>query len=337
MTLHRPVAVLAMTPALAPAAFTPAQLDRLEALVRLADREPLASFDGERAASLLADTEVIIGHWGCPTLDAAALARAPKLRLLAYGAGSVKERHTVTPAVFERGITVTSAAAANAVPVAEYTVASILLANKGAFLSREWLRDPGGLRARRPQPVGNYDKTVGLIGASHVGRLVLRLLRPFALRVVVADPFLSEAEASALGAKKVALDELLSASDVVSVHAPLLPSTQDMIGAAELAQLKDGAVLVNTARGRIVVTEALVAELETGRISAVLDVTWPEPLPAESSLLRLPNAFVTPHIAGAQGSELARLADAVLEEIERHCTGRDPLYPVTAADLDRIA
>ena len=333
----RPLAVLAMMPVLGAAAFTPEQRVRLDALVRIVDDEPLASFDDPRAEALLADAEIIIGHWGCPTVDERALDMAPELRLLAYGAGSVKERNTVTPAVFDRGVVVTSAAAANAVPVAEYTLAVILLANKGAFLSREWLRDPDGVDARRPRPVGNYAKRIGLIGASFVGRLLVELLRPFEVEVVVSDPFLTPAEAAGLGVAAVTLDELLSTADVVSVHAPLLPSTEDMIGRRELALMKDGAVLINTARGRIVVTDDLIAELQTGRISAVLDVTWPEPLPAGSPLLSLPNAFVTPHIAGTQGSEMARLADHLIDEIERYRDGRPPRYPVTAADLDRIA
>lgn len=333
----RPRAVLAMTPALGAAVFTAEQWDRLRSLVDVADAEPLGSFDGERATSLLADAEVLIGHWGCPTLDAAALDLAPALRLLAYGAGSVKERGTVTDEVFRRGITVTSAAAGNAVPVAEYTLGVILLANKGVFVTREWMRAPADVSVRRPRPLGNYGKRIGIVGASHVGRLVIDLLRPFMLEVVVADPYFSADEAAALGVAKVELDELCRTSDVVSLHMPLLPSTERMIGSAELGAMKDGAVLVNTARGRVVDSDALVAELRTGRISAVLDVTDPEPLPADAELLRLPNAFVTPHIAGTQGSEMARLGDLVIDEVERYCAGQPPRYPVTAADLDRIA
>lgn len=333
----KPRAALAMAPRLAGAAFTDAQRARLSDLVELADGPPLATFEGAHAAAVLAGTEVLIGHWGCPTVDAEALALAPNLRLLVYGAGSLKERATITRDVFERGVVVTSAAAGNAVPVAEYTLAAILLANKGAFLSREWLRDPERAHARRPNPVGNYRKRVGIVGASHVGRKVIELLKPFTLDVVVTDPYLDPDDPSALGVVPVGLDDLLSSSDVVSVHAPLLPSTVDMIGAAQLARMKDGAVLINTARGRLVVTEALTAELATGRLSAVLDVTWPEPLPPESPLLSLPNAFVTPHLAGSQGSELERLGDLVLEEIERFVRGDRPLHAVTESDLDRLA
>jgi phosphoglycerate dehydrogenase-like enzyme len=124
----------------------------------------------------------------------------------------------------------------------------------------------------------------------------------------------------------------------VSLHAPALPSTEGMIGARELARMKDGATLVNTARGSLVDARALERELGSGRISAVLDVTDPdEPLPPDSPLHALPNAFVTPHIAGSNGTEVERLADFALEEIRRYVAGEPPRHPIGADDLERIA
>ena len=326
-----PRVALAMVPELFPSAFTAAQLARLEAVAVLANREPLASFADERAPELLAGCDVLLGHWGCPPLDAAALDLAPDLRLFAYAAGTVKA--IVTPAVWERGVVVTSAAAVNAVPVAEFALAAILFANKGVFASREWFRDRS-VRVKRPQPVGNVAKQVGIIGASHVGRPLLELLRPFDLTVVVADPYVRQSD---LDVPLVELDELLATSDVVSLHAPDLPSTRGMLGAAQLARMKDGATFVNTARGALVDTAALEVELATGRISAVLDVTDPEPLPPSSPLWSLPNVYLTPHVAGAQGSELSRLADLAIEEVERYAAGLPPRFEVRAADWDRIA
>jgi phosphoglycerate dehydrogenase-like enzyme len=258
----------------------------------------------------------------------------PSLRLFAYAAGTVKG--IVTPAVWARGVVVTSAAAANAVPVAEYTLAAILFANKGVFASRERLRSTD-VRIRRPRPVGNVAKRVGLIGASLVGRRVIELLRPFDLEVAVADPYLDGAEAERLGVVRLELDELVATSHVVSVHAPDLPATRHLIGAAQLAAMQDGATLVNTARGAIVDTGALVEALRDARISAVLDVTDPEPLPPDHPLLSMPNVFVTPHVAGAQGSELGRLADLAITEIERFAAGQPPLHPVRERDLERMA
>lgn len=329
-----PRVVLGMVPELFPSAFTEEQLARLEAVAELPDPQPLGSFADERAPRLLAGCDVVLGHWGCPRLDAAALALAPRLRLLAYAAGTVKS--VVSPALWERGVVVTSGAVMNARPVAEFTLAAILFANKGVFASEAWYHDPS-IRIRRPQPVGNAAKQVGIIGASHVGRRVIELLRPFDLTVMVSDPYLSASDAAGLGVRLVDLDELLSTSHVVSVHAPDLPSTRGMLGAPELARLRDGATLINTARGALVDTAALEQELAGGRISAVLDVTDPEPLPRSSPLWELPNVFLTPHVAGAQGSELARLADLAIEEVERFAQGLPPRYEVRRADLDRIA
>jgi phosphoglycerate dehydrogenase-like enzyme len=232
---------------------------------------------------------------------------------------------------------VTTAAAANAIPVAEYTLAVILLANKGAFIARERLRDATSVEPRTPDPVGNAGKRVGIVGASRIGRRLLELLRPFDLEAVVYDPYFTQSDATGLGARAVPLDELLATSDVVSIHAPFTPATDGMIGHQELEAMKDGAVLVNTARGRLVDTTALEAELASGRISAVLDVTSPEPLPADSSLLRMPNVFVTPHVAGAMGSELSRLTDAAIDEVARYVRGEPPAHPVRPEEFERLA
>jgi phosphoglycerate dehydrogenase-like enzyme len=333
---HPPRIALAMLNGLAPGAFAPQHWDRLRAIGTIIEAEPLTEFTSERAERVLGAADVLLGHWGCPPLTADALARAPALRLFVYAAGTVKWQ--VTDAVWERGIVVTSAAAANAVPVAEYTLAAILFANKGVFLFREQLRDrdrPFGLDRFTP---GNVAKVVGIVGASHVGRLVIDHLRAFALDVVVFDPYLEEPAAAALGVQiERDLDALCARVDVLSLHAPDIPATRGMIGAAQLARLRDGAVVINTARPALVDQDALVAELRTGRISAVLDVTTPEPLPPDHELLTLPNAFVTPHIAGSLGTELHRMADLAVAEIERFARGEPARHPVRRADLDRIA
>lgn len=331
-----PVIALAMLDGLVGHAFTESHLARLEAVGELVDRAPLTRFDDDRAASLLPRVDVLVGHWGCPALTADAVNRAGNLRLFAYAAGTVKWQ--ITDAVWARDITVTSAAAANAIPVAEYTVAMILLANKGALLFREHLRDPRVTLPLDPMRIGNVGKCVGLVGASLVGRCVIELLRPYSLRVAVYDPYLSADDARDLGVEKVEdLDVLCATADVLSVHAPDVESTRGMIGAAQLAALRDGAVFVNTARPALVDQDALLEHLESRRISAVLDVTTPEPLPARHALLELPNVFVTPHIAGSMGTEVHRMTDLALDEVERFARGEPPAYPVRRADLDRIA
>jgi phosphoglycerate dehydrogenase-like enzyme len=203
-------------------------------------------------------------------------------------------------------------------------------------------RDYGARRARidalaEYPDIGNRARTVGLVGASRVGRRVIELLRPFELRVVVADPFLDDAEAARLGVERRELDELLAEAHVVSLHAPALPATRHMIDRRRLALMRDGAVLINTARGALVDHDALTDVLRSGRIAAVLDVTEPEPLPPDSPLFSLPNVVLTPHIAGALGTEVTRLGDAAIDELSRYAAGLPFEHPLRAEDLDRVA
>ena len=332
---RRPPTVLAMSEGLLGAAFPDGRLDRLREVADLLDDEPLTVLDDDRARDLLGRAEVLVGHWGCPTLTDDVLELAPNLRLFAYAAGTVKWQ--VTDAVWERDLLVTSAAAANAVPVAEYTLAAILFSVTGVFSFVELERDRS---ARVPLPFdrfGAVGRRIGLVGASHVGRLVIDLLAGHQMDVAVADPYLSDDEAAALGVRRMELDELCAWCDVLSLHAPDVETTKGMIGAEQLAALRDGVTLVNTARGALVDTDALVAELRAGRLSAVLDVTEPEPLPEDHELRRLPNVVLTPHVAGAVGSELVRLADLAIDEVARFAAGEPPRYPVRRSDLDRIA
>jgi phosphoglycerate dehydrogenase-like enzyme len=166
---------------------------------------------------------------------------------------------------------------------------------------------------------------------------VLELLSPFDFEVRVSDPFLESDEALRLGAKPCELEALLRDSDVVSLHAPALPETRHMLDRRRLSLMKDGATLINTARGALVDHAALEAELLSGRISAVLDTTDPEVLPPDSPLYELPNVFLTPHIAGAMGSETERLADLAIDEVERFAKGEPLVHAIRRAHLEHIA
>jgi phosphoglycerate dehydrogenase-like enzyme len=333
----RPRAALAMIPGLERSLFTEEHLTALRAMVTLPEIEPALPFESERAGRLLQDAEILLTGWGCPEVSAAVLERAPKLRLIAHCAGTVKDM--LTPACWERGLRVITAAEANAIPVVEYTVAAILLANKHAFHIREIYRRERryGLWHHTTPGIGNLNKRVGIVGASRIGRRVIEALRPFDFSISVYDPYLSEQEASGLGVEKVELDELLRSSDVVTLHAPSLPETHHMIGARELALIPDGAALINTARGALIDGAALEQELSSGRIRAVIDTTDPETLPADSPLYDLPNVFLTPHIAGASGTEVHRFTELAIEEIGRYLRGEPLLYEVRQEDLARIA
>ncbi|MCZ4510511.1 hydroxyacid dehydrogenase [Streptomyces sp. ActVer] len=332
----RPAALFAMTAENVPHIFPPDVLARLGNAVEIDPTLTAENFTDPRVRDALADTEILITGWGCPHIDEAVLDAAPRLRAILHAAGSVKG--LTSPAVWERGITVSSAAGANALPVAEYTLAMILLAGKDLFAQRD------RLRAQRVFPygaimpgIGNFGRRVGVVGASRIGRRLIELLRPFDLRVTLADPYVDATEAAALGVPLLPLDDLLATSDIVTVHAPQTPETHHLIGRRELALMREGSVLVNTARGALLDHDALVEELRANRLSAILDVTDPEPLPVDSPLFDLPNAFITPHLAGSQGNEVARLGLAVTEEAERLLSGRELAHAIDHAVLERTA
>lgn len=332
----RPAALFAMNPENLPRLFPPPVLDRLRQLVRIDTELVAQDFTRPAAAVALAEAEFLITGWGCPRLDEKVLDAAPRLRAVLHAAGSI--RGLVTEACWERGLIVSSAVHANALPVAEYTLAVILLAGKDAFTLRErYRREHTYPPAHDLIDQGNNGRRIGIIGASRVGRRVLELLRPFDLRVSLHDPYIDEAEAAALGARLLPLDELLRTSEIVSLHAPEIPATYRMLGRERLALIPDGAVLVNTSRGSLIDPAALTEELVSGRIGAVLDVTEPEPLPGDSPLHHLSNVFLTPHIAGSVGNELARLGGTVVEELEHLAVGRPPTHQVRRTDLTHVA
>jgi phosphoglycerate dehydrogenase-like enzyme len=310
---------------------------RLRAVADVVSTEVLTDFESPRAREVLAQTTALITGWRSPRIDDSVLDLSPGLRLVAHAGGTVKNH--VAPAAWDRGLLITTAAQANAVPVAEYALAFILLAGKDAFASQAGQRREQS-RYRKvvlSQAVGNNGNTVGIIGASRTGRLLIELLRPYQLRILLADPTLTPAEAAHLGAELVPLGDLMRRSKVVSLHAPVLPSTLGMIGAAELALMQDGSTFINTARGVLVDHDALRTQLRTGRISAVLDVTHPEPLPDGDELYNLPNVVLTPHIAGSLGNELTRMGSLAVAEVERLARGVQPEHSISREILAAMA
>jgi phosphoglycerate dehydrogenase-like enzyme len=304
-------------------------MDRLCRLVDIDPQLTVTSFQLPAAVSALSRAEILISGWGCPRVDGPVLDAAPKLRACIHAAGTVKIH--LDPVVFQRGLIVSSAAAANAVPVAEYTIAALTFAAKSAFArARSYAGDPSNGR-KVDAGSGLLGRTVGVVGASRIGRLVLDRLRQFDVTVLLYDPHLAPPEARRLGAEPVDLDTLCRRSDVLTIHAPALPETYHLIDERRLGLMPHGATVINTARGSLIDTDALARECGTGRLSAVLDVTDPEPLPAGHPLLRLPNVFVTPHIAGTQGRELRRLGEFAVADIERLLRG-EPLLGAVYAD-----
>lgn len=337
---HRPRTVLAMDPGFVTvsALFDDASRSRLAAIAEIDFDLVVHDVSEPAAAKAMREAEVLLTCWGAPVLDDSALEAAPRLRAVVHAAGTVR-RH-VTEACWRRGLVISSAAWANALPVAEYTVAVILLANKRIFRIRDLYREQRGSRLdlqRLFAGAGNYHRTVGIVGASRIGRRVLELLRPYDLDLLLHDPFITEAHSRGFGARLVDLDELCATSDMVSIHAPQLPETHHLIDRRRLALLRDGATLVKTARGALVDQDALITELAAGRIDAVIDVTDPDVLPAQSPLYDLPNVLLTPHVAGSLGTELHRMAAAAVDEVERYANGLPFAYTVSHQDTQYSA
>ncbi len=298
----------------------------------------LEEFESSRARSLLAETEILVTGWGCPFVSREVLAAAPNLRLIAHAAGTIK--YILDPAVFEAGILVTNAADANAVPVAEYTLAAVIFANKRILELRDLYRTDNSRRstwALMDEPIGNYNRTIGLVGASRIGRKVAALLGHLDVEVLIADPYVTAGDPVLDHATLVDLETLLKRSDVVSLHAPSLPVTRHMIGREELALMRDGATVINTARGALVDEDAFIAELQSGRLHAVIDVTEPEIPSPDSPLFHLPNVFLTPHIAGAAGTERLRLGRVATDEVKRFIADDRLQYLVEPDSLERLA
>ncbi len=283
----------------------------------------------------LATADYILATWGMPKMDARLLDAMPRLRAVFYAAGSVK--YFLTPAVAERGIAISSAWRANAIPVAEYTLGAILLGLKSFFACSTHLRNSKSWTRPRPVP-GLYKSRVGLISLGAIGRRVVDLLKPFELEVCAWDPHLSPDDVAPLAVRLAGLDEIFEESDVVSVHAPWLPETVGLVDSTLLRAMRPGAVFINTSRGAVVDEPALIETMrERPDLTAILDVTYPEPPPSNSPLFTLPNVYLTPHIAGSVGGEVSRMGEWMVDELLRALEGTPLKHAVDPELTARMA
>lgn len=301
--------------------YGPSQLAALAQLVDLYAPPQTAQTIAEDPA-ILHDAELLFSGWGMPPMDEAFLAYTPNLKAVFYGAGSIKY---CTPAAFwARNIPITSAYAANAVPVAEFTLAQILLCLKKTWQYASAIKRDQAYGVNYIVP-GGYGSTVGIISLGMIGRMVCRHLQHFDLKVLAYDPFVAAADAAALGVALCSLAEIFQRADVVSLHTPWLPETVGMITGAHFASMKEGATFINTARGAVVREQEMIAVLQQRPgLLAVLDVTYPEPPVAGSPLYTLPNVILTPHIAGSLDTECQRMGQVVVDELQRFLAG-EPL------------
>jgi phosphoglycerate dehydrogenase-like enzyme len=333
----KPTVVILLTPDMR-AKLIPASAEKRLAEVANVRAPQEGELTAENLPGLVAGAVAAITGWGTPPLDEGLLAHATSLKLVAHAAGSV--RHLVPFAAIEEGrLQVTHAAVHIGEAVSEFVMAQVL-----AFL-RHPAELAAGMRSNEPwfdlrsRLLGRLlgDQTVGLLGAGYIGRMMMRLFRAFNARVLVYDPYLTEAQAREMDVELCDLDGLLRRSDIVSLHVPSLPETRHLIGADQLALIKDGALFINTARGAIVDEQALIAELRKGRFTAVLDVYEKEPLPHDSPLRTLPNAILAPHAAGHTHETYLRQGATSVDEVCRMLTGERHRYEVTKEALAIMA
>jgi len=282
----------------------------------------------------LEEVDVVFTGWGGPRFDEELLRRLPRLRAVFHGGGTVRPH--VTDAFWDRGILLTTAAEANAAPVAEFTTAAIWLSLKRAWQLNRQVRHERTFSSPHPSVPGARGSTVGLVSLGQIGRLVRDRLRASEVRVIAYDPYVSKARFRELDIEPVSLPELMTRSDVVSLHTPLTSETEGMITTALLHRFKPGATFINTARGALVRESDVIAFLlARPDVQAIFDVTWPMPPAAESQLYDLPNVFLTPHIAGSLGPECRRLGWAMVEEFRRHVRGEPLWHQISRAQAER--
>jgi phosphoglycerate dehydrogenase-like enzyme len=311
--------------------------ERLSRFARVTRNEKDKNLSSQELAQIIESFDGAVTSWGSPAFTEEVVAKASRLKVIAHAAGSVKRY--ISEAVVERGIVVTSAAVAIAVPVAEHCLGLILASLRKTVAHNNLFKEKGvwGKRGLRAKSGSIHGKKIGVIGASFTGREFIKLLGPFDCQVLVYDPYLSEEDAQALGVKCASLQELLRESDIVALHAPLTSETQGMLGAGELALMKDDAVLVNTARGKIIDHTALLAELQKGRLCAGLDVTDPEPLPQDSPFRKLDNVIITPHIAGFTPVSRLAVGRMAAQSVIDVLSGRTPVNQVDLKKISIIA
>lgn len=316
--------------------FLQQDIDRINKYGDVIDAEMPEKDDKDFLLRHIADADIVISSWDTANLDADVMAKAKNLKLLTHAAGSVKP--VVSNELFAQGVKVTSSAVAISYGVAEFCLGLILTAPKRVFWTAQEIRNGSW---RDGNSINNifeiYGQTIGIIGASNVGRHLIKLLQDFTCNIVLYDPYFSAEQAKEIGATKVeTLEELFSQSRVVSLNAPSIKQTEGMITGEHFKLLRDGSVFINTARGAIVNEQEMIDELKKERFIACLDVTEPEPPEADSPLRSLPNVLLTPHIAGVVAENMARLGTFVADEIEAFVNDKPFHYEVKKEQLSII-
>ncbi len=300
--------------------------DRVAAMAEVYPHVLHAGNFDEHAAKL-ADVEAILATWGMIRFEDRHFRAMPRLKAVFYAAGNVK---AFAEPLLRRGVTLVSAWEINAIPVAEMCLSQILLSLRGYFRTVRRYRETKNFAAKDFHRSGVNGETVGMLGIGKIGTRLRHLLASYPLRVIVHDPFLTAERAAALEVERVTLDEAFARSLVLCNHIPDLTATRNVLTARHFRAMRDGATFVNTGRGAQVIESDLIQVLrERPDLTALIDVTSPEPPAPDSPLWTLPNLVVSPHIGGTIGDEVVRLADCAIAEFEAWTAGRDLRHRVT--------
>lgn len=324
------------SPSLQSRLFSPAVQARLDALGVVTANTEERNYSSVELADLIPGFDACLCSWGSPAFTPEVIENADRLRVISYGAGSVKG--ILSSAVFDKGIAVCTSQPAMAVSVAAHTVMMMEMMLRNVVNLATGIRTQGTWHPKGIAPARELSgKKVGIIGASLIGREVIRFIQPFDVELFICDPYLTDEGAKSLGAKKVSLEEIFATCEVVSLHAPVTEETKGMIRREHFKMLQDGAVFINTARGVILDHEAMVDELRTGRFSAALDVTNPEPLPDGHELFGMENVVLTPHISGGTPEMVLRQGELAVRNLEVFFAGGTPNRLVTREMLEIMA
>ena len=288
--------------------------------------------------SKFSEVEYIFSTWSMPKFTDEQIAECfPSLKAIFYSAGTVQ---AFARPFMSKGVKIFSAWAANAVPVAEYTVAQIVLACKGFFRACTLVSAHRRKEARIYSMAcpGNYGCKIGLIGVGMIGSMVAERLKEYNHKVLAFDPFCSQEKADRLGVELCSLERIFEECQVISNHLANNPQTVGMLNYELFKLMKPNATFINTGRGAQVIEPDLAKVMsEKPDATAILDVTFPEPIHDDNPLLALDNVYLTPHIAGSQADEVHRMAEYMIEEFKAFTSGNETKYMVSEKMLETMA
>ena len=251
--------------------------------------------DADDAAAKLADFEIVLSMRERTPLPGSLIDRLPKLRML--GMTGVRNLSLDTAACTARGVVVCNTQGGGMADsaTAELALGLLISAARGLAAGDAVIR-AGGFQMGVPEGIGLAGKTLGVLGLGRLGGYMAAYAKALRMNVIAWSPNLTADKAEAAGARLVSKDELMATADAISIHLVLSDRSRGLVGAADIARMKPGAILVNTSRGPIVDEAALLAALHAGKIVAALDVFDREPLPADHPLRSAPNTVLSPHL-----------------------------------------